>query len=210
MNLLFASEIGLHLATGRRHTFYQEGLFLVPSISDDSDPSIFDRPGYVHDGEKVITKYGGNDVFGITVLARWPYDFFFERERALGIVVREIGQDGEGAHQINCACNWNSTPFVVNPATDRRPKIYSELQFKTGMKLFLEFTQIAEEGICEDTVLHHIFSHSSLCCRRLGGGLSIWNTDHIVSWQSFPRLVVMTGNELVDLAGEPLPAFQIH
>lgn len=210
MNLVRANEIRLHLCNGERHTYYQDGLTLAPSIVDDSDREIFHRAGLIHDGEKLILDYHGQDVFGITVLAMWPYETFFERERLLGIVVKEIGYGATSKGEPE----WNQSGTGLGQNSSRMLKIFTEIEFSTGTKLFLEFTQVAEEGISEELVLNHIFSHPSLCCRRIGGGLSIWNTEHIVSWSNFPRLVVGSESEhlseICDTLRSSVPILQVY
>ena len=189
MNSIFASEIRLYLANGQRHRYFQEGVSLVANIFDDSDVDIFTRSSLIYNGERNVTEYAGQDVVGLSVFARWPNEYFFARERSLGVIVKDIGiESGTVGRSNEAESKLVLKPKDVSRIEKRSPRINSEIEFVSGVRLFLEFTQMVEQGISEPTVLNYIFSHPSLCCRRLGGGLSIWNTAHIISWEHGPQI----------------------
>ena len=190
MNLLTADEIRLHLCNGQKHTYFQDGLSLLANIYDDSDPDIFRRQGIIRNSKKVISNYKGKEVVGLMLRPKCQFEYFFERERSHGIVVTEIGCESSNRTPHDYVPASYEQSGVVKPIVNERVTIFTELEFYSGLKVFLEFSQVPEIGIDELAVINHIYSHSSLCCRRLGGGLSIWNTDHILKWTNFPRLEV--------------------
>ncbi len=193
MNLLTAREIRLHLRNGQKHSYFQDGLSLIGNIQDDTDPDIFRRQGIIRNPKKVISNYQGNEVVGMVLQPNCMFDYFFERERTLGIVVTEIGCESSNRTPHDYVPAGQNQPWVTKPIINRRIAIFTELEFDSGLKVFLEFCQVPETGIDELAVINHIYSHSSLCCRRLGGGLSIWNTDHILKWTNFPHLEMQQG-----------------
>ena len=218
MNPISATSIRLHLTSGLRHTYHRVGLSLVANIFDDSDGDIFTRPGLIFDGEKVLDEYSGDDIIGVTVMAKWPYEHFFERERSLGIMAVELNSKpsfSDGCSEETRAGS-HSRPRVATIG-ERRRKIYTEIEFLGGKKLRVEFSQLVEPGINESAVVNHIFSHSSLTCRRIEGGLSIWNTDRIVSWTNFPQVEVHSASkalkesyEVSKSLSESVPILKLH
>lgn len=190
MNILTADEIRLHLCSGQKHTYHHEGISLHHGIHDDLDPDIFRRQNLIQDESKVVSHYPGKEVIGVMIRPTWPFDFFFERERSLGIIVTEIGSESTNRTPHDVVQEAQQQVRAAKPILDRRTSIFTELEFDSGIKVFLEFSQFPEKGIDELAVINHIFSHSSLSCRRLGGGISIWNTDHILQWTNYPQLDV--------------------
>ena len=187
MKFLAANEIRLHLCNGQKHTYFQDELSLLENIHNDSDPDIFRRQGIIRNRNKVISNYKGKEIIGVILRPECPFDYFFERERSLGVVVTEIGCESANRTPHDYVPAREELFGAVKPIVNNRIAIFTELEFESGLKVFLEFSQVPETSIDELAITSHIFSHSSLCCRRLGGGLSIWNTDHILRWTNFSR-----------------------
>jgi hypothetical protein len=170
--------IQLHLSTGRKHWFYQENADLVANICSDLDGQIFTRASLIIDGAEDVTAFPGQALIGITILTDPLPETFFERERLARTVVTQISQETFQYRRLQ----------LLSKLEGYRSTLLSELEFTSGERLFLQFSEVAVNGMGERNVLNHLFSRPSLSCRRLEGGFSIWNTSHIVSWSHYPKL----------------------
>jgi hypothetical protein len=172
--------IQLHLVTGRKHMFYQESPSLVETICNDLDGQIFSRASLIIDSQDDSTSFPGQALIGITLLTDPLPESFIERERLSKTVVTQISQETFQYRRLQLMAKVEGV----------RSALLSELEFSSGERLFLEFSEVAVSGMRERTALHNLFSRPSLSCRRLDCGFSIWNTAHIVSWSHYPKLEV--------------------
>lgn len=184
--------VQLQLVTGRRYMFYQEDLTLATSICNDLDNQIFSRPSLIVDSVEEVTAFPGHALLSITILVEELPESFFAKERLSKTVTTQITlEEFESRRRQNIA-----------KEEGKRGAVVSELEFVNGERLYLEFSEIAASAMGERNALHHLFSHPSLWCRRLGGGFTIWNTAHIVSWSHHPKLEVPANAWLAELLPE--------
>ncbi len=172
--------IQVHLTTGRKHMFYQEDKVLVAKICSDFDANVFSRPSLILDSLEDVTAFPGRAMIGITILTDPLPESFYERERQSKTIISQISSEDFQLRKLK----------GLSKTEGLRSTILSELEFVSGERLFLEFSEIADTGIAERNILSHLFSKPSLTCRRREGGFSIWNTAHIVSWSHYPKLEV--------------------
>lgn len=173
-----AAGIQLHLTTGRKHWFYQENAELVATILGDLDGHIFSRNSLVINGEDEVSSFPGSALLGITVLTHSLPGCFLEKEKLSKTVVTQISLETFQSGRLQLIAKYEGI----------RGKLLSEIEFVSGERLYLEFSEIAVSAMDERSVMHNLFSRPSLSCRRLEGGFSIWNTSHIVSWSHYPKL----------------------
>ncbi len=133
MNILSADEIRLHLCNGQKHTYFRDGLSLLGNIYDDSDPDIFRRQGIIRDSKKEISNYEGKEVIGLMLRPKLPFEYFFERERSLGIVVTEIGCESSNRTPYDCVSARHEQSGVVKELDKKRATIITELEFCSGL-----------------------------------------------------------------------------
>ncbi|HVL39211.1 MAG TPA: hypothetical protein VM328_07455 [Fimbriimonadaceae bacterium] len=174
------SGIQLHLITGRKHMFYQGDASLLNNICSDLDGRVFSRTNLILESLQDVTSFPGHALIGITILTDTIPESFYERERLSKTVITQISQETFQFRRLQDLAKEEG----------QRSALLSELEFVSGERLFLEFSEIAVSGMRERNALNHLFAHPSLSCRRLEGGFSIWNTKHIVSWSHYPKLEV--------------------
>ncbi len=185
--------VQLQLVTGRRYMFYQEDPTLATSICNDLDNQIFSRPSLIVDSVEEVTAFPGHALLSITILVEMLPESFFAKERLSKTVTTQITlEEFESRRRQNIA-----------KEEGKRGAVVSELEFVNGERLYLEFSEIAASAMGERNALYHLFSHPSLWCRRLGGGFTIWNTAHIVSWSHHPKLDVPGNAWQAELLPEP-------
>ena len=172
--------IQIHLTTGRKHLFYQANSGLIQNICDDLEGQVFKRPSLNIESINHVTTFPGQAMIGITILADPIPDCFYERERLTKAIVTQISAEAFQLRRLK----------YIAKVEGERGKTISELEFVSGERLYLEFNEVAGNSIDERNLMHHLFSNPSLCCRRLEGGFSIWNTAQIVSWSHYPKLEV--------------------
>jgi len=187
--------IQLHLTTGNKRMFYQEDAELVAKICSDLDGQIFSRANLVIESLEGVTSFPGSALIGITILTDPLPTSFFEREAFSKINVRQISQESFLVKR----------PQVLSSVEGTRGLTLSDLEFISGEHIFLEMSAVAVSGMRERDALHHLFSNPSLCCRRLDGGFSIWNTAHIVSWAHYPKLEVPANAWAAESLAEAVP-----
>ena len=67
----------------------------------------------------------------------------------------------------------------------------NEVEFASTHRLWLETqVQTAVSGLRERQILQHIFTGPCLACRRLEGGIHLWNRAQMVSYTFCPKLDV--------------------
>ncbi len=182
MNSFQPTGIQLHLITGNKCMFYQESPELVAKICNDMDGRIFSRSSLIIEGKDDVSAFPGNALIGITILTDPLPEFFYERERQSGTVITQISPERYQLRRIQDLAKLEG----------ERSAILSEIEFISGERLYLEFSEVAVNGFAERKVLHNLFSKPSLSCRRMEGGFTIWNTAHMVSWSHYPKMEVPT------------------
>jgi hypothetical protein len=172
--------IQLHLITGNRCMFYQEQPELVEKICKDMDGHIFSRASLIIEGKEDVSAFPGSALIGITVLTDPLPEFFYERERLSGTVITQLSPERFQLRRIN----------DLAKVEGERSAVLSQIEFVSGERLYLEFSEVAVSGFAERKALNNLFLNPSLSCRRLEGGFTIWNTAHMVSWSHYPKMEV--------------------
>ena len=198
MNEIQPTGIQLHLITGNKPMFYQEDSGLVALICADLDGRVFTRPSLIIESREDVTAFPGHALVGITVLTDPLPASFLEHERLTKAVVSEISPETFKIQRLRNLAKVEGT----------RGPMLCEIELTSGDRLFLELSEVAENGIDERSSMHHLFSRPSIACRRLEGGFSIWNTAHIVSWSHYPKLEVPAGSWPADPIAPPQPTIQ--
>lgn len=194
MNPIQATSIQIHLTSGRKHMFYQEDAGLVERICDDLDGHVFARNSLIIEASDDITAFPGHAIIGITILTDPLPQSFYERERLSHSIIVQISQESFEFRRLQDLAKITGT----------RSSSLCHLEFVSGEHLFLEFSDIAENGLEERFALHNLFTRPSLHSRRPDGGFSIWNTAHIVSWSRYPKVEVPTHSLLAQpIEGKP-------
>jgi hypothetical protein len=170
--------IQLHLTTGRKHWFYQENAELVGTIMDDLDGNVFSKESLVIDGADEVSSFPGSALIGITILTDVLPESFLEKEKLSKTVVTQISLETFQYSRLQ----------LISKYEGMRGALLSEIEFVSGERLYLEFSEVARNAMGERSVMHHLFSRPSISSRRPEGGFSIWNTAHIVSWSHYPKL----------------------
>lgn len=166
------------MATGRKHMFYQDDPSLVQAICEDLNGQIFGRASLIIQSLREVTAFPGHSLVGITILTDPLPESLFERERASKTVITQVSEETFQYRKLQ----------EVLRVEGKRGVIFSELEFTSGERLFLEIDGEAMSSMGERNAMHHLFTRPSISCRRLDGGFSIWNTAHIISWSQSPKL----------------------
>lgn len=177
-------ELHLHLSNGRTHEWQQNDPQLAQSIIGQLTPKVFAQPSLILYGESCVTAYPGAALIGVSVImAELP-------EELLHLI---------GTPASNSSSFWEITEDeysakqrVVQPITEGEPFLMlSEIELSSGRRLYIEnHVEAAVSASQERQILHHIFAHPTLACRRLDGGLSLWNRAHFVSFSFCPKPTV--------------------
>lgn len=173
-------EIQLHLVNGNTHRFVQDKPEPARQILQQITPKVFEQHSLVIAGENSVVTYPGTALSGIGLLM----DELLEEvlhlplpSRANMTTLSEIAPD-----------DYQAIRQQVWPIEEGRPFVMvHEVEFLSARRLWLEaHVQSAVSGIQERQIVHSIFSGPALVCNRLGGGISLWNRAHMVSYSFHP------------------------
>lgn len=195
--------IHVHLVSGVTRVFHQDNPELIAKICNDLDARIFDRSTLVIENKDSAVAFAGHGLLGISIITDEIPNVVSMRENSLRTYVRQISKA-----DFNLLLEKN-LPKVEG----LRSNIVSEIAFVNGQTIYLEFSEIAVGGMGERAEMHHLFTNPLLACRRLGGGVSLWNTARIMSWSHSPKLE-SPGNawsaiEAFEAAGPPPKVFSL-
>ena len=171
-------EIDLHLINGRTHKFIQNDPVQARRILQQISPKIFAQPSLVITGYNQSAAYAGATLIGISLLMeRIPEELL--DSGPLPALPLEITQAEYQARQSAMPAVGEGSP----------PASVLEIEFTSGRRLWLEFPLPATtSGLQERHLLHNLFSMPGLLCRRLGGGVSLWNGMQVASCSFAPEL----------------------
>ncbi len=171
-------EINLHLVNGTTHHFIQNDPALAQEILHQISPKVFTRPSLVISGNNRSAAYAGSALVGISIVMEtlpeellhlgplpmlpWEITESHFRDRQQAMPIRR--EDGPAAAVV-------------------------EIEFTNGHRLWLEFqAPKAASEMQQRHLLHNVFSLPGLMCRRLDGGVSLWNGAQMVSCSFTPEL----------------------
>ena len=171
-------EIDLHLINGGTHKFIQNDPVLAQRVLQQISPRIFTQPSLVVTGYNRSAAYAGATLIGISLLVETIPDDLL-KSGPLPTLPLEITQADYQARQ-------SAMPAVGEGQT---PVSVLEIEFTSGHRLWLEVARpAATSGLQERHLLHNLFSMPGLLCRRLGGGVSLWNGAQMASCSFTPEL----------------------
>jgi hypothetical protein len=174
--------------------FFQQDATLVADIFRDLDAQLFGRASLIIEGIDDIMAFPGSALIGISVIANQIPPAFIAHEVRSQTVVTQISDESFHYRRLK------GVPKIEG----QRGDILSEIEFVSGERLYLEFSEVAATAIEERAFLNNQFARTAIACRRPDGGVSIWNTSHIVSWSHYPKLHVPTNAWDAELLDPPI------
>lgn len=174
-------ELHLHLVNGSTHKFMQHNPQVVEQILPQLNPRIFTQPTLVLFGQNTVNTYPSSALIGISLIMEpLPESLLrLTRDPALGVVdMQELA-----------VADYQAKKRVAQPIVAGQPAVsLHEIEFVSGHRLWVEVSiQAAANKMEERQLVKHAFEGPNLVCRRLGGGLSIWNRAQMVSYSFSPK-----------------------
>ena len=170
--------IHIHLINGVTRVFRQDNPELIAVICNDLDGKLFSQSTLIIDSPDEAIAFSGQALMGISILTDQIPNSISMRETMSRTRVTQITKESF------LELRRQNVPKVEGI----RSNILSEIVFTSGEHIYLESSEIAIGGLGERAEMHHLFTNPSLACRKLGGGFTLWNTAHIVSWSHSPKL----------------------
>lgn len=178
MESLKPLTIHIHLVTGVTRVFRQENPEFIAVICNDLDGKLFSQSTLIIDSADEAIAFSGQALMGVSILTDQIPNSISMRETMSRTRVTQITKE-----------NFIELRGQKIPKVEGiRSNILSEIVLTSGQHIYLESSEIAIGGMGERAEMHHLFANPSLACRKLGGGFTIWNTAHIVSWSHSPKL----------------------
>ena len=169
-------ELHLYLKNGDTHKFAQSDPDLIRQTLSQINHKVFAQPALLIHGDDVATAYPGSALNGIgVVIDSVPAELLRLDPHGL---MEQISEEDYHFERRRAAPIVEGRPFVM----------LSEIGFSSGLKLWLK-SHVTEAGmdVQERQMLHHAFSPPTVVCRRLGGGISIWNRAQMLSYSFSPK-----------------------
>ena len=178
-------ELIIHLASGTTHRFFQNDPQLVEQTVQQLNPKIFSQDVVPVHGENLLAAYPGKLLEGVSVVInplpqKWQ-DFIPVHD--LGIAdSREITE-----------ADYLMKRGRLNPAAQPFTMLIAA-EMASGHRFWVEEVagesnpqEVVRRPSFERHIVHTIFTRPPLVCRRLGGGLSLWNRAHMVGCMLSPN-----------------------
>ena len=172
-------EIHLHLVNGETHRFLQNDPELAHKVVEQVNLKVFTQPSLVIAGQDRVWAYPGAALAGISLITESGQQELL-RLSPFPIVPREIAESDYQAGQPD-----------AHSAEGPSLGVLAEIEFTSGQRVRLEIqAPQAVSGMQERHILHTLFTGPGLLCRRLGGGISIWNRAQMISFSIVSKLEV--------------------
>lgn len=177
-------ELHLHLANGRTHKWVQNDEELAAQIIAQITPKIFAQPSLVLHDESSVTAYPGTALLGLSVLME-------EIPETLLQLIGSPSTHSAGMWAIT-EDEYAAKQRAVQPIIDGEPFLMLiEIELSNGQRIWIEnHLKKAVPAMQQRQILHQIFEKPTFACRRLDGGLSVWNRAHFVSFSLRPKPTV--------------------
>ena len=171
-------EIDLHLINGRTHKFIQNDPALAQRILRQISPKIFTQSSLVVTGYNRSAAYAGATLIGISLLMETIPEELLNTGPLPALPLEITQADYEAKQSAMLSAGGGQPPVSV-----------LEIEFTSGRRLWLEVPMPpVTSGMQERHLLHNLFSMPGLLCRRLGGGVSLWNGAQVASTAFTPEL----------------------
>ncbi|BDI28771.1 hypothetical protein CCAX7_008220 [Capsulimonas corticalis] len=169
-------ELHLYLKNGDTHKFVQHDPELIRQTLSQINHKVFAQPALLIHGDDVATAYPGSALNGIGVVID-PVPEELLRLDPHGLM-EQISEEDYQFERRRAAPIIEGRPFVM----------LSEIGFSSGLKLWLKaHVSEAAMGLQERQMLHNTFAPPTVVCRRMGGGVSIWNRAQMLSYSFSPK-----------------------
>ena len=152
---------------------------LAQRMLQQISPRVFTQSSLVITGYNRSAAYAGATLIGISLLMDViPEDLL--NSGPLPTLPLEITQADYQARQS----------AILTAGEGQPPASVAEIEFTSGHRLRLEVSMpLVISGLQERHFLHNLFSTPlGLMCRRLGGGISLWNGAQMASCSFTPEL----------------------
>ena len=178
-------ELYVHLASGVTHRFIQNDQNLADQILQQIHPKMFHQDVVSVYSENLLTAYPGKSLEGVSVVMN-------PLPGALLALLPVSDLDIVDCREITGA-DYNLKRLQWDPTTQPFTMLVA-VEMASGHRFWAEEeaagvdpTVTMRRPSFERHIVHTIFSRPPLVCRRLGGGLSLWNRSQMASCALSPR-----------------------
>lgn len=167
-------ELHLHLHDGTTRTFVQNDKKLVRQIVPQIGPCLFSQPALLLYGQDQVTAFPGSALVGVSLLMDPMPDELLQLEPFPCFEITH--EDYQAARQA-----------AKGIAEEDRSFMAGAIEMDTGRHFWIAVpVSQTRWGFAERQMLHTLLSLPCIICRRVGGGISLWNRSQIRSCSFSP------------------------